>query len=77
MSDTMFEVKFDDKKRKVFRERGIILNKLTTCFSGTEEYDAWMNVFTNPDNTTVDVVESEDGKIATFYTTVFPKGEKK
>jgi hypothetical protein len=68
----MYALKFDDFKRKV-APQGVQLNKLITCFPGTDDYDAWMAVFLQPENDTVDILIEDDYSTTTFYTTKITK----
>lgn len=68
----MYAMGFDDLKRKV-APKGIVLNKLITCFPGTDDYEAWMAVFLQEENTTVDVLIEDDYSTTTFYTTTVTK----
>lgn len=67
---------FDDLKRKV-APTGTELHKLVSCFVGTDEYTAWMNVFLQPENDTVEVCIEDDHSTYTFYTINKPKTKEK
>lgn len=64
----MFAMGFDDLKRKL-APKGVVLNKLSTCFPGTDDYEAWTAVFLQPENNTVDIFIEDDFRTTTFYTT--------
>ena len=65
----MFAVKFDDLKRKVL-PKGVLMRKVTTCFTNTPEHEKYMKLFLLPENETLEVFIEDDAKTYTFYTIV-------
>lgn len=68
-----FEVEFDDFKRKVVKKseeinHPIYLNKVAFTTTNSPEYEAWLKIFSDPANTTLEAFHTRDGKYCTFYT---------
>lgn len=61
-SNDLRAIGFEDFKRK-----NPYITKLASAWRGTPEYESWMNIYTQDDNTTVEYFEEEDHQIGTFY----------
>lgn len=72
----MFCVKFDDARRKIFSEKGIIYKPLASVYQDTPEFENYIAlVDINPDPLYQWITE-DDGKTHTFFRIILPEPAK-
>lgn len=70
MKNDIFSLKFDDLRRRMLAHPTAPknLHKLVSAYTGTEEYISYMNLYTQPDNETVELFVEPESNLHTFYT---------